>query len=867
MTTVLAATQDPGPAHAPKPAAPDTAGRLTVLIDAACEQACQAIAPAWPLDRAIAVNPHWGRIDRPVREVAARMAVLGDIRVFPSRDDLREAWDAGRIGPADLAHALAKLPAAQAAALSEAQCIDALRAAPVLPRLPLLIDVLDDDPQRHARLSWRQAITHQVSQTCAAYFDEHQADWQPERSQGLYAFWRDTLTHDHGIAALMGLPALGSALQALPPTRADTERWVLQRLGLPEAVWADYLEAVLLTVNGWASWCAYLGWEARLAGSSDTHLRDLLAIRLAWGAILLECKDDAATRLAFAALLAEWIHAPAVLRRAEDLLLVDEVWQLALEAGYQRQLAHKLGQAAGARAPDSPPRAEVQAAFCIDVRSEPMRRALEAASPALRTIGFAGFFGLPLAYTPLATTARRPQLPGLLAPALEVTDHIGLPADAHGGSLQSLNDAASLARQRHFARSGQALAGSRWPSAAFSFVEAAGVAYLGKLARWLKPSAGGRARENLAGLPARYRAVCRPSFNGLDMDAKVALAARVLHAMGLDRDLAPLVLLVGHGSQSSNNAHASALDCGACCGQTGEVNARVLAQLLNEPDVRAGLRAKGVVIPQQTAFVAALHNTTTDEIEGFDLDLLPPDARARWERLQTVFAAAGAQVRRERAPRLGLDPRAGKDALLAQLRRRANDGAQTRPEWGLAGNAAFLIAPRHRSQGVALEGRCFLHDYDAGQDADGSLLELLMTAPMLVTHWINWQYHASTCAPARLGSGNKLLHNVVGGRIGVFEGNGGDLRIGLARQSVHDGARWVHEPLRLTVVVDAPQQAIDRVIGQHAVVRQLLDHGWLHLWRFEGASLVCYRDGSWQTLGLDAADRPAPASTTAAPAA
>ena len=37
------------------------------------------------------------------------------------------------------------------------------------------------------------------------------------------------------------------------------------------------------------------------------------------------------------------------------------------------------------------------------------------------------------------------------------------------------------------------------------------------------------------------------------------------------------------------------------------------------------------------------------------------------------------------------------------------------------------------------------------------------------------------------GSGNKLLHNVVGGHIGVFEGNGGDLRIGLPWQSVHDG--------------------------------------------------------------------------------
>ncbi|MBN8443433.1 MAG: DUF2309 domain-containing protein [Thauera sp.] len=818
-------------------------------IDAACEQACQAIAPAWPLDRAIAVNPHWGRIDRPLRQVAARMAALGDIRVFPSRDYLKAAWDAGRITRADLAHALMTLQAAQAAGLTDTQCIDALHKAASLPHLPLLIDVLDDDPQRHARLSWRQAITHQVSQTCAAYFDEHQADWQPSRAEGLYAFWRDTLTHDHGIAVLMGLPDLGRALKALPPTRADAERWVLQRLGLHEAVWADYLEAVLLTVNGWASWCAWLGWEARLAGRTDTHLRDLLAIRLAWGAILLECKDDVVTRKAFAALLAEWVHAPERLRQAEDRLVIDEVWQLALEAGYQRELARKLAEVPSVQATTSAETGiEVQAAFCIDVRSEPMRRALEAACPAMQTIGFAGFFGLPVAYTPLATAARRPQLPGLLAAALEATDRITPAADDGSGEAQKLDDAARQARQRRFAWSAQGQAASRWPGAAFSYVEAAGVGYLGKLARWLKPSAAARARDDLAGLPARYRALCRPTFSGLDTDAKVALAARVLHAMGLDHTLAPLVLLVGHGSQTNNNAHAAALDCGACCGQTGEINARLLAQMLNEAEVRASLRLQGIAIPEQTVFVAALHNTTTDEIEGFDLDLLPPAARARWARLQQVCAEAGDRVRRERAPRLGIDPRAGHDALLAQLRRRANDGAQTRPEWGLAGNAAFLIAPRRRSQGVALDGRCFLHDYDPGQDADGSLLEQLMTAPMLVTHWINWQYHASTCDPARLGSGNKLLHNVVGGHIGVFEGNGGDLRIGLARQSVHDGTRWMHEPLRLTVVIDAPEHAIERVIGKHAVVRQLLDNGWLHLWRFDGSGLVRYVDGRWRAL-------------------
>ena len=207
-------------------------------------------------------------------------------------------------------------------------------------------------------------------------------------------------------------------------------------------------------------------------------------------------------------------------------------------------------------------------------------------------------------------------------------------------------------------------------------------------------------------------------------------------------------------------------------------------------------------------------------------------------------------MRQERAPHLGLNAQSEPSDLLNQMRRRANDGAQTRPEWGLAGNASFIIGPRQRSKGVFLAGRSFLHDYEESQDTDGSILELLMTAPMLVTHWINWQYNASTCDPQHLGSGNKLLHNVVGGNIGVFEGNGGDLRIGLSRQSLHDGKRWMHESLRLTVVIDASQQAIEKVINKHAVIQQLLNNGWLHLWRFDQAQLQRYEHNHWRPVQL-----------------
>ncbi|MBZ0225230.1 MAG: DUF2309 domain-containing protein [Comamonas sp.] len=825
-------------------ATPSPTADWHAAVEAACEQACRAIAPSWPLDRSVAVNPHWKRIHMPVRRVAARMMVLGHIQVLAPRAMLRQVWQEGRIQSRDLACALAQQSAEVCAGWTPDTLIAALDTNLRTPQLPLLIDVLDNDPRRGARLSWRQAITYQVSQTCAAWFDTQQAEWQPQRQTSLYAFWRDTLGHDYGIGTLMGLPGLGDALKALPPTRQEAERWVLERVQLPPEVWADYLEAVLLTVNGWASWCAYLGWQAELRGQRDEHLRDLLAIRLAWGAILLEGKNDTAAHQAFHALQHAWHEAPALLAQSERELLVDELWQWAYEAGYQRELSTRL---AAACPPVAEPEVQVQAAFCIDVRSEPLRRAIEAVWPAVQTLGFAGFFGVPLAYTPFGSHARRPQLPGLLGPALEVGDEI-IPARGDTPATE-LNAAALQAREQNLGVGEQWQSAGRWPGAAFSYVEAAGVTYLKPLWRFLNPSGQARANEDHAGLPMRLRPLCRPGLQHLAPQAKVELAAKVLRATGLARQLAPLVLFVGHGSQTANNATASALDCGACSGQTGEANARSLARLLNEPEVRIGLAEQGIAVPTQTWFIGALHNTATDEIEAFDLDLMPAPARPRWEQLQAVLRHACDQARRERAPTLGLTPRGTHTQVLRQFRRRANDGAQNRPEWGLAGNASFIIGPRWRSRGIVLGSRCFLHAYDSAQDPQGTLLEQLMTAPMLVTHWINWQYNASTCDPERLGTGNKLLLNVVGGHIGVFEGNGGDLRIGLPLQSLHDGTRWVHEPLRLTTVIDAPATAIEGVLQRQAVVRQLVDNGWMHLWRWaHDGRLVRYARGQWHAL-------------------
>ena len=168
------------------------------------------------------------------------------------------------------------------------------------------------------------------------------------------------------------------------------------------------------------------------------------------------------------------------------------------------------------------------------------------------------------------------------------------------------------------------------------------------------------------------------------------------------------------------------------------------------------------------------------------------------------------------------------------LARRSRDWAEVRPEWALAGCKAFIAAPRRRTAGKNLEGRAFLHDYDWKSDRGFGVLELILTAPVVVASWISLQYYGSTVAPAVFGGGNKLLHNVAGG-IGVVEGNGGALRAGLPWQSVHDGERYVHEPLRLSVCIEAPREAMTAILRRHDDVRALFDNRWLHLFALDDA--------------------------------
>ncbi len=800
------------------PAPGATATHLQPAIDAACAR----IAPTWPLDRFIAVNPYWGQLERPIAAAAAQLAGLSGSPMLMPRNWYKQRFEAGQIGREHLQAAITTVAGAQ---ISVDALVQGMTSEPAIPaRLPLATDIVDAQRDLGHVMAWRDYITHHISQTSGAYFDQGQADWGPDHSGGLYPSWLRQSAHDFSPAMLMGCKGFTQRLATLPTEPMALIESALRALRVPPEAHEAYFTALLMSINGWASWCAYQRWQARLAKSDDAQIVHLLAVRLAWEWLLHESHPalGVADKLASA-----WRTSEGVIQRAEAALQHDWLWQAALERSYQAPLCQGLMTAPAPAATPAVP--AVQAVFCIDVRSEVYRRAFEAASPAVQTLGFAGFFAMFVEYQPLGSEMVRPQLPGLLAPGLCVTDECD--ADNGPGLGQVLADKRKknlLWRQQWQAfRSG---AGST-----FSFVESCGLLYASKLLKQSFGAGGAATTVEQTGLSQEALGQLRPRLptsGGPDLAARVNSAATALGAMGLTTDYARLVLIAGHGSTSANNPHAAGLDCGACGGQTGEVNARMLAQLLNDPAVRTGLHERGLLVPDTTHFLASLHNTTTDEMQLFDTDLLPQSHAQDLVTLTGWLQDAGQRARGERAASLGLGTLSAEtDALHDAVKARTTDWAQVRPEWGLADCAAFIVAPRSRSRHLNLAGRSFLHDYQWQRDPGFGVLELIMTAPMVVTNWINLQYHASTVDNPRYGSGNKVLHNVVGGNVGVFEGNGGDLRIGLPMQSLHDGENFRHTPLRLSVFIQAPQAPIDAIIAKHTTVRHLLDHEWLSVFR------------------------------------
>ena len=803
--------------------------------------ACHRIPPLWPLKNFVAVNPFVGLVGRPFTEVCELMERVTHEAMLAAPEYFKKQLASGRIASADLARALTlapeMLPPAWSAEAAKLEVTDLTQwlhypestlARVAAPARVLTVADIADGQAGTAR--WNSLITDEIAKWCAAYFDEGQSAWRmPWKKLPLYAAWRQVASVDLN-PELLGLQDFRSIVKSLPEDPQEAVSSILDELGVGEDVATDYLHRLLMNAAGWSAHVQFLVREQAMAGRHEETLVDLLVIRLAFEVSLLRMMDQSK-------LLEFWTQVPPSAQDApSQSVLMLALWQLAMELGFQRRLVHDLTSAAagGSHSTDqaSKRRPAVQAVFCIDVRSEIMRRSLEALSPKIETLGFAGFFGLPIEYIPFGRRHGSAQCPVLLKPAFKVQEHL---ADATPVQEKKMLRRLQLGRRvKHSWNAFKTSAVS-----CFSFVETAG---LGASWSLIQDTFGLRLPTSLSQkrLTPHLGHHHGHAEMGIAEEDQVRLAFGMLKSMGLTSCFARLVVLCGHGSSTVNNPYGSSLDCGACGGHAGEANARVGAMILNQKRVRKALvREHGIHIPDDTCFLAGLHDTTTDEIHLYDTCELPESHETDLQELQLWLGQAAMLNRRQRAPKLGLAgiPSEEIDSLVKQ---RGQDWSQVRPEWGLAGNAAFVVAPRERTKSLNLGGRVFLHNYNHAADADLSTLELIMTAPMIVTNWINLQYFASSVNNARWGSGNKAIHNVVG-TFGVQQGNGGDLQMGLPLQSLHDGETAVHEPLRLTVIIEAPREAISGIIAKHEPVRQLVDNGWLHLMAMENEGQAIFR--------------------------
>lgn len=789
----------------------------------AVDLAAQNIAPSWPLDQSIAVNPWWQLRQTHMMDTAAKLGFLGNIRLLMPKSYYQALWQ-NELTEQHLNAAKACLNITE-----DTETLLAYLDKPdVSQHWVHMSDFLDHQASHQHNISWREEILQQVSHFCAFYlqFPQHFAQ-DLTKDEGFYQAWKTSTVADKGMQLLTGEAHLHALFSGLPDRIDDLVHDHFTALtdgNIDEAAWNDYVYALVLDINGWASCLAYDEWQAKLYGRDHRQLlRQLVAIRMAWDWVLWQntkMRDADLFKKLSQLFMRQLYNANGLQsqRKKENRLLW--VWHKATEIRFQAGMHDKLSTAIR-QAVKKP---VLQAVFCIDVRSALLRTQLEAQHPAIETYGFAGFFGLPIAYTSKATPYVRPQLPGLLKPTLFAQQAVA--------AVKVKQTQSKLQKKISWK------VASETAVSTFGIVESQGLLKLFDLLKQTIFGSGPSTMSSAKEVGDAWQ--INSDIETLDIEALAGLAKAVLVGIGLKQPYAERVLIVGHGSFSSNNPHASGLDCGACGGQTGEVNALVLCDLLNRQALRSVLKQAGIVIPENTVFVPCLHNTVTDEI------MILNNQHGAWKHWLDA-ATFACQQQKIAAEGLVLRERQSIQHLLKQ---KCKDWAQLRPEWGLVNNAAFVIAPRAETRGIDFEGRSFLHDYVWQTDSDFQLLEQIMTAPMIVTNWINLQYYASVTDHFHYGSGNKMLHNVVGGHFGVFEGNGGDLRIGLPQQSLHDGTKWRHNPVRLNVYIAAPKDAIGHIIQKHRMVKDLIENEWLFLfqWDVKTRTIWAYQQGVWQRV-------------------
>ena len=515
------------------------------------------------------------------------------------------------------------------------------------------------------------------------------------------------------------------------------------------------------------------------------------------------------------------------------------LWLQAYEHHYRENFFHAVQQNAhrglwSSRGTEGESRPDAQIVFCMDDREEGFRRHLEVINPRIETFGAAAHFNVPHRWKGLDDAHCIKLTPVTIDPVHEIHESV---SEKDLPKLEKHKK--QVARRLKIENGLHQEIRRNLLSSTLIIAIVAPVTVLTLAGKIFAPRLTGNflhALKNKLDIPVQTdidintekkqedATPQNPSF-GYSLEEQIMRVSTFLRTNGLAQGFAPFVVIMGHGSTNENNPHRSAYGCGACSGKFSGPNARIMAKMANNPEVRHELQKEGLDIPDDCWFIGAMHNTCSEDIDWYDVDLIPVSLEKAYENLQQQVLQASANSAHERCRKFVSAPRYPTiKQAINHIAGRALDFSQARPELGHATNACAIIGRRSVSQGVFFDRRLFLISYDARvDDKQGSLLEALLLSAGPVGAGISLEYYFSKVSNNRYGAGTKIAHNIAG-FFGVMEGAGSDLRTGLPRQMIE-----IHEAMRLQVMVEASTEVLTDIYNRAPALQELIGNEWILL--------------------------------------
>jgi len=513
-----------------------------------------------------------------------------------------------------------------------------------------------------------------------------------------------------------------------------------------------------------------------------------------------------------------------------ELNEVTSMWQEAFEWSYYDQVLAGILTLPD-KNEDRKTDKSFQALFCIDDRECSLRRYLEKSDPSCETFGTPGFFNVEFFFQPENGKFYTKLCPWPVTPKYLIKEV--------GGNNKIRKDI-------HFSKHSHSLFRGWMITQTLGFWSAFKL-----FINIFKPAIGPTTASSFKHMDKTSTlTIDNKSTEDKENDLQIGftveeMAVRtegLLKSIGLIKDFAPLVYIIGHGSSSVNNPHYAAYDCGACSGRAGSVNSRVICHMINNSKVREVLRSRGIMIPDETQFLGGLHDTTRDEIIFFDEELLSATNKERHTRNEEKFAKALDINSKERSRRFeSISTKLDPSAIHEKIKIRSVSLFEPRPELNHATNTLCIVGSRDLTKHLFLDRRAFMNSYDYRIDPDGSLLLNIVKPLGPVCGGINLEYFFSRVDNQKLGAGTKLPHNVMG-LFGVANGIDGDLRPGLPSQMIE-----VHDPIRLLIVIEHFPHIVLQTIQKEPETYEWFINEWVHLVVVnpETKDLFLFKDGKF----------------------